>query len=134
MKGLPSASRATKSGFNLSHLLGHETELWRRLGIEFLLVAKRHRLKRENRFARFVHRLDRLLEPHRGSSDTQLPIGSDADCYGYAMTKRRLPNACDKCRRLGSSGSDADDPGLPATPALPMSILSLPVVRSIPAA
>ena len=52
-----------------------------------MLVAEGHRLERENRFASLVHRFDLLLEPRRGSSNTELTGGVyyyGASCYRHA--------------------------------------------------
>ena len=52
----------------------------------------------------------------------------------YATPQHRgAPNAGDESRSVGSSRADADDADSPATPGLPISILSLPVVRLVPA-
>src|SRR4029077_9142222 len=81
-----------------------------------LLISERHRLECENRFACLLHWPDRFLESRRGSLYTQLPFGRES--AGYATSKRRLPNARDKSRRLGSSGADADDPSLSCSPCV----------------
>ena len=49
-------------GIHLFNILGDEAKLRDALGVKLLLVAEGNRFEREDRFARFVHRLDVLLK------------------------------------------------------------------------
>src|SRR5205823_1645029 len=66
---------------HLRHLLSHEAELWCLIWIKLVLVAEGHRLQRQDRLARLVHRLDRLLETRRGSSRAQVTGVIDDNPY-----------------------------------------------------
>src|SRR5882724_13098316 len=75
-----------------------------------VLVAKGHRLKRQDRFASLVHRLNLLFESGRGSSCSQLTIGIDQDWYGVALY-RDPTNVGDKTTggHVRTWGADTDD-------------------------
>src|SRR5436309_15968995 len=70
-----------------------------------------HWFEREDHFAGFIHRFDRFLKPRRGGPDTELPIVSDADCYGYAVSNPCVPNARDVGGCLRSYRVEADHSG-----------------------
>ena len=63
-------------------------------GIKLLLVAEGHRLKRQDRFARLVHRLDLFLETLGGSDRAEVTVGIDN--YSYASCNGRPADASDK--------------------------------------
>ena len=73
-------------GVHLFHLLGHEAELRDAVGVKLVLVAEGDRFEREDRFARLVHRLDRVLETRRGDDRAELTVGIDD--YAYASRPR----------------------------------------------
>src|SRR5206468_2249593 len=50
-------------GVYLFYVFGHQSELLCASRINFLLITKRDRLEREERFAGFIHRFDVVLEP-----------------------------------------------------------------------
>src|SRR2546423_9330640 len=77
-----------------------------------------HWFEREDHFAGFIHRFDRFLKPRRGGPDTELPIVSDADCYGYAVGNRCVPNASDVGGCLRSYRADADHSGFTRDPGI----------------
>ena len=84
-------------GIHLFHVLSHEAELRDALGVKLVLVAEGHRFERENRFARFVHRFDLVLETRRGSDRAELTVGIDD--YSYASGNGGATNAGDKGAR-----------------------------------
>src|SRR3954464_12093967 len=57
---------------HLFHFLGHKAKLRDSSGINSFLVMEGYRFKRQNRFTRFIHRLDRLLETPRGRRHAKL--------------------------------------------------------------
>src|SRR5947207_10399362 len=61
----------------LFHFLGYEAELRDARRIKLVLVTKSHWFKRENRFARLVHRLDRVLETLRGDDGAEVTVSID---------------------------------------------------------
>ena len=75
-----------------------------------MLVVEGHRFQRKNCFARFVHRLNRILESLRRNHCTQVAIGIDD--HPYASCNRYPTNAGDKCGALSSSRADADRVGI----------------------
>jgi hypothetical protein len=60
--------------------------------IDVLLVAECHRLEREDRFARVLHRLDLFLVPPRGGKRPQLVVSIDIN---RAFTRNRKVNIAD---------------------------------------
>jgi len=93
-------------GIHLFHILSHEAELRDALGVNFLLVMEGDWFKREDRFARFVHRLHRLLETRRGNYRAELTVGTYN--YPYAVRNGRSTNAGDKGGEVFSYLADAD--------------------------
>ena len=65
-----------------------------------MLVAEGHRFQRENRFARFVHRLDLVLETRRGYGRAEMTVGVYNNCY--TCWNGRATNAGDKGVLMGS--------------------------------
>ena len=57
---------------HLLYFFRYQAELRDTFWIKLFLVAEGDRLQRQDSFARFVHRLDRFLEPGRGGSNTKL--------------------------------------------------------------
>ena len=53
------------------------------IGVKLLLVTKGHWFKRKNRFARFVHRLNLVLESGRRLDRAKLTVGSYHHCYTW---------------------------------------------------
>ena len=80
------------------------------LRVKLVLVAEGHRLKREDRFARLVHRLDLVLETRRGSGRAEVTVGIHDD--RYASGNGCPADAGDKGGRLRSLRADADGVGL----------------------
>ena len=46
-----------------------------------MLVAEGHWSECQNRFARFIHRLDCFLKARRGCGSTKMAVGIYDDCY-----------------------------------------------------
>ena len=80
------------------------------LGVELFLIVEGDRFERENRFAGFVHRLDRVLETFRGSDRPELAVGVYEDWHAFGTGFAR--NASEIGGRLGSLRADADGGGL----------------------
>ncbi len=97
-------------GVHLFHLLGNEAELRDTLGVKLLLVAEGDWFERENRFARFVNRLDRLFETLRGNDRPEVTLGIYD--YPYASCNRYPIDPGDKDVRVPFSSADADCVGL----------------------
>ena len=79
-----------------------------------MLVAKRHWLECQNRFAGLVHRLDVVLEARRGSGRAEVTCGIDK--YRYASSHSCPINTSDKSGRLpgdagGTLRADGDGAG-----------------------
>src|SRR5439155_6521089 len=89
-----------QSGINLFHLLSHKAKLRDASGVEFLLVAKCHRVECQQCVACVAHGLNVLLETFRGNDRAELTIGidnhTDASSNGYPT------NAGDKCACVSS--------------------------------
>jgi len=64
-------------GIYFFHVLSNEAELRDALEVKLVLVAEGHRFQCEDRFARFVHRLDRILETLRRDDRAQLTVSID---------------------------------------------------------
>src|SRR5438270_11320093 len=75
-----------------------------------MLVTEGHRLERENRFARLVHRLNLVLETLRGNYGAEVTVGIDN--YLYTSGHRRPANAGNKGACLSSYCADPDGVGL----------------------
>src|SRR5262249_39120195 len=90
-------------------LLSHKAELRDAVGVKIVLVPKGHGLKRQNRFARLVHRLDRVLETLRGDDRPEVTAG----IYDNPDPARhRYPaDTSDICIGLGSCRPNADRVG-----------------------
>ena len=71
-----------------------------------MLVAEGHRFEREDRFARFVHRFDSVLETRRGDDRAEVAVGvdnyPDPPCHRYPI------NAGDIGVFVSSFCADAD--------------------------
>ena len=80
------------------------------LGVDFLLVTEGDGFKREDRFARFIHRLDLLLKTPRGADGAKVTCG--IYLHYQALCDRCRINPCDKGIRLRSFSADADGVGL----------------------
>ena len=61
--------------------------------VKFVLVAEGHRFERKDRFARFVHWLDRFLETRRGNDRAELTVGIND--YSYPAGNDHATNAGD---------------------------------------
>src|SRR6266446_8717493 len=73
-----------------------------------MLVAEGHWFKRQNRFARLVHRFNRFLESRRGGRDAQFTIR----VYDYlAASHWHARDTGDKGGCVSSSGPDMDAVG-----------------------
>src|SRR3984893_15036369 len=96
-------------GIDLFYLLGHEAELRDAVWIKLMLVAEGHRFQRQDRFARFVHRLDLVLESLRGRRHPKLTAGAYNNC---CACNRYSMNASNKCGGVRSCRADADVVGL----------------------
>src|SRR5439155_10346772 len=99
-----------QSGIHLFHLLGHEAKLRDAAGVQLVLVAEGYRLKRENRFARLVHRFDRIFEARRGSHSTEVAARVYDD--RYASSNGDSANPGDEGIGLCSHLADANCIGL----------------------
>src|SRR5882757_5986273 len=75
--GLALLVASNQIGVNLLHFFGHEAELRDTRGVKLVLVAEGHWLKRQDRFARLVHWLDRVLETVRGDDRAEVTAGID---------------------------------------------------------
>src|SRR5262249_31439775 len=63
------------------HLLSHKAKLCDALWVQLMLVAEGNRFERKDRFARFVHRFDLLLEPlgGRGRAKASVRVSEHAE-------------------------------------------------------
>ena len=52
------------------------------IGFNLLFITEGDRFKRQNRFARLVHRLNLVLESSRGDKRADLVVGIDVNCPG----------------------------------------------------
>ena len=77
---------------------------------QLLLVTEGHRLEREDRFARLVHRLDLVLVAGRGGEGTQVTVS--VDHHAYTARHRFSADPCDIGRLLSAHGADPDRVGL----------------------
>src|SRR5213080_3965440 len=93
-------------GVDLFHVLGNEAELRDALRVKIVFVAKGDRLKRENRFARLVHRFNRFLETNGGDDRAEMAV--TANYYSYASGNGAPRNSRDKGGRLRPDPADAD--------------------------
>ena len=66
-------------GADLLYLLGHEAELRDARRVKLVFIAEGHRFKRENRFARLVHRPNAVFETFRGDDRAEVTVGIDND-------------------------------------------------------
>src|SRR5947208_5565113 len=99
----------------LFHVLSHEADLRDALGIKIFLVMEGDRLKRKNRFARLVHRFDRVLETLRGRCHAKLTVA----IYNNSRARNGPPaNASDECRSLRSLLADTNGIGFPGNPSV----------------
>jgi hypothetical protein len=64
------------------------------------LVLKRHRFKRQDGFAGFVHRFDFLFESARGAERAELAVGVYDDIYSVGEARCHTTNGGDKGSRL----------------------------------
>ena len=71
-------------GIYVFHFLSHQSKLRDALRINLFLVAKTHRLERQNRFAGFAHRLDLVLEPRGRRRGAELAICIDENSRATA--------------------------------------------------
>src|SRR5205823_9679872 len=86
------------------------------LGVKLMLVAERYRFERQDRFARFVHRLDPVLETLRGNDRAELTVG--IDYYPYTPCNRYPIDPGDKGVRVRFSSADANGIGLARNTAI----------------
>src|SRR6516165_3505947 len=93
-------------GIYLFHVLGHEAKLRNPIGVKLFLVPKRHWFQRQDRFARFVHWLNRFLETRRGDNGAEFTGAPNDDSYPARHGCPR--NARDEGARLRSALADAD--------------------------
>src|SRR5439155_24092189 len=74
-----------------------------------MLVAERYRFERQDRFARFIHRLNRVLETLRGNDRAKLTIAinyyPDTPCNSDA-TDARDKGPTVSCCRADADGSE----------------------------
>src|SRR5262249_47905725 len=86
-------------------VLSHQAKLRRSLRIDFLLVAERNGLEREDRFAGFVHRLNTLFVFSGELTRAELAMGVDE--HAYPAIRRFAVDAGDKrpllCPRLADA-------------------------------
>src|SRR5438552_17527021 len=108
--GLAVGIASHQIGVHLFHLLSDEAKLRDALRVELFLVAEGYRFEREDRFAYFVHWLDRVLETLRGGFRADVPCGIYKDRLASGSGYRK--NAGNKCIGLVSSRADADGTGL----------------------
>src|SRR5438552_2694837 len=88
------------------HLLGHQAKLRDTIRIKLFLIMEGDRLERENRFARLVHRLNRVLEKRRGYGRAKMTTGIYDNCY--TCWNGCPTNPGDKCGSLGSLLADTN--------------------------
>ena len=98
---------------HLHHLFSDQAKL--RCSFAVALVLEAHWLKSEDRFARFVHWPDLLLEPRCGRNRAKLTVAIYHDCVAYYCGPA---NASDKGGRMDSSRADADRVGLGHLPRI----------------
>ena len=79
--------------------------------VKLLLIAESDRFQRKDGFARFVHRLDCLLKPHRGGLYAKLTADIDPDRHA-GPGDRHSVNTGDKGVGLRSLRADPDRLGL----------------------
>src|SRR4030095_9910589 len=101
-----------------------EAKLRGALRINFLLIAEGDRLQREDRFARFVHRLNVLLVVRRGCYRAKMTAAIYDNCYAGWNGCPADPG--DKCFCLYSCRADADGPGLLETLIAHIDIVTAP--------
>ena len=65
---------------HLFYFLGDESKHCGAIKFNLLFITEGDRLKRQNRFARFVHGLNLVLEPSRGDKRADLVVGIDVNC------------------------------------------------------
>jgi hypothetical protein len=94
---------------HLGHFLRDQTKL-RRICV-VALVVKRHRLKRQDSFAGFVHRLNLFLESARGAHRAQLACGVDHDRYSIVVCRCHPENVPNKAAaaHIRAICADTDD-------------------------
>src|SRR5260370_24864347 len=91
---LPVAVENYEIRIHFRHVLCDQSELRDSSGIDVVLVAKGHRLEREDRFARLVHRSDVLFETLGGGGYAKLAIsiydnwGTCNGCSADSRNKR----------------------------------------------
>jgi hypothetical protein len=92
-------------GIDLFHVLGDEAKLWSGIEINFFLVAEGDRFQCKDRFARFVHWFDIVLETLRGGyrAEASIAVYNNACACNWAST-----DASNKGSTLGSLYTDAD--------------------------
>src|SRR5947209_2713991 len=93
-------------GIHLLHLLSHQPELWDGFRIKLMLVVEGDRFECQDRFARLVHRFDRVLETLRRNDRAELSVRPHNNTYtrGHGDSA----DASDKGGPLRASASDAD--------------------------
>src|SRR6266513_4289188 len=101
---------------DLFYVLSHKAKLRNAIGIKLVLVPKRYRFQRENRFARLAHGFDRVLETHRGGYGAEMTVGIHDDCY--ASGNSYPTNAGDKCILVSWYLADPNCVGLISNPSV----------------
>src|SRR5213079_3356272 len=100
---------ADQDRVHLLYVLRYQTKLRGSFWINLFFIAETYRPQRQDRFAGFVHRLNRFLKPGRGGSNPQLAI---CVYYYLAASHGRPEDARDKGVFLRPLLSDPDGVGL----------------------
>ena len=74
-----------------------------------MLIAEGHWFKRKDRFACFVHRLDRVFETRRACGRAKMTTGVHDNCY--TCWNSCTANPGDDCRRLRSLPANTNGVG-----------------------
>src|SRR5258707_477951 len=85
-------------GIYLFDFFSHEAKLWDTIRIKVFLVTEGHWVEREDRFARFVHGFDLVLEAN--GRDDRAKLAVIANYYSYASGDGYPRNSGDKGGRL----------------------------------